>query len=862
MRFMRNRDWEVTFVAAAGIHDEMDARRLRRLGVVVYDGELIDVEALATRERFDIALFAFWQIAEHIAPLFRAYSPDTRIVVDSVDAQFLRDARRAFRAGPSGGPVALLGSDYGDQIVGELNVYATADLVLTVSQAEAELIGSLVNGRTLAHSVYLSERLEAGTAGFEARSGMLFVGSFNHPPNADAVRYACEEILPLVPEELRREHPLYVVGDSLDETVRGYANGTPHVRLVGWVPALTPYYERVRVALVPLRYGAGTKQKVIQALMANVPLVATSIGAEGLHLEHGHGFLLADDAPSFAAAIEGLLRDRLLWERVANATTDVTERHSEEAVADALFTALDDVLARDPKPASLPRSSRQQLNRRILYHAAQKLVPDIERVLDRFVAPDATIVVAYEGLQELLRLQGREVLPFPDEAPRTEKDVLAVLGRLARKGADVLVVPSVSLWWNEAFNAIQPAIRNGFREVANTDACAVYDLKRRPFEVEQLSTNGHGLNTGSAADSPDALKLIAFYLPQFHPIPENDTWWGEGFTEWHNVASARPLFEGHQQPRLPSNLGFYDLRLPEVREAQADLARAYGITGFCYYHYWFSGEQLLERPFDEVLASGRPDFPFCLCWANEPWSRRWDGQEHDVLQPQSYSEEDDRRHIAWLLPALRDERAIHVDDKPLFLVYQGRELPDPSRTIEIWQKAAREDGLAGIHLVSVETGWDEGWDARQVGFDGKVLFQPQFSILGRQPRLELGPEATRVFDYQEAWRALADPPPVGYERYECVFPSWDNTARRGDDSWVLHNSSPEAYQNWLELAIRRTLERPRRDRLVFLNAWNEWAEGAYLEPDQRYGLAYLEATRRALERASADRRAEPTEVLL
>ena len=309
--------------------------------------------------------------------------------------------------------------------------------------------------------------------------------------------------------------------------------------------------------------------------MANVPLVATSIGAEGLHLEHGHGFLLADDAASFAAAIEGLLGDRALWERVANATTDVTERHSEEAVADALFTAFDDVLAREPKPASLPQSSRQQLNRRILYQTAQKLVPDIERTLDRFVPSDATVIVAHEGLQELLRLHGREVLPFPDDAPRTEKDMLAALRRLAREGGDVLVVPSVSLWWNEAFNALQPAIRNDFREIASTEACAVYDLQRRPVELEQLSTNGHGLNAGGAAS--DALKLIAFYLPQFHPIPENDPWWGQGFTEWRNVANARPPVR-RPPPAPPAvDLGFYDLRLPEIREAQADLARAHGI---------------------------------------------------------------------------------------------------------------------------------------------------------------------------------------------------------------------------------------------------------------------------------------------
>src|SRR5215471_5271262 len=171
-------------------------------------------------------------------------------------------------------------------------------------------------------------------------------------------------------------------------------------------------------------------------------------------------------------------------------------------------------------------------------------------------------------------------------------------------------------------------------------------------------------------------RVIAFYLPQYHPIPENDTWWGKGFTEWTNVAKARPLFRGHYKPHLPADLGFCDLRVPEVRTAQAELARDHGIDGFSYYHYWFNGRRLLDRPFDEVLASGAPNFPFCLCWANEPWSRRWDGQEEDVLQPQSYSEEDDHRHIAWLLPALLDQRAIQVEGKPLFVVYQGRELPD------------------------------------------------------------------------------------------------------------------------------------------------------------------------------------------
>jgi lipopolysaccharide biosynthesis protein len=352
-----------------------------------------------------------------------------------------------------------------------------------------------------------------------------------------------------------------------------------------------------------------------------------------------------------------------------------------------------------------------------------------------------------------------------------------------------------------------------------------------------------------------AARLVAFYLPQFHPIPENDAWWGEGFTEWTNVAKAEALFGGHYQPRLPGELGFYDLRLAQTREAQAQLAREAGIEAFCYYHYWFDGKRLLGRPFEEVLSSGSPDFPFCLCWANEPWSRRWDGRDHDVLQPQTYSPEDDLEHIHWLIPALSDPRALTVDGKPVFLVYQARDLPDAAATVELWRREARRAGLPGLYLLTVETGWDAGWDATTVGFDAKVLFQPQFSILQTVPQLQLdAPETLRVFDYQQAWRVLADPEPVAYPRYESVCAGWDNSPRTGEHGWVLHNSSPEAYEEWLRSAITRAQKQPRDRRLVFLNAWNEWAEGAHLEPDARHGRMYLEATRGALERAADERR--------
>ncbi len=200
-----------------------------------------------------------------------------------------------------------------------------------------------------------------------------------------------------------------------------------------------------------------------------------------------------------------------------------------------------------------------------------------------------------------------------------------------------------------------------------------------------------------------ASRVIAFYLPQFHPIPENDAWWGAGFTEWTNVRKARPLFPGHYQPHVPADLGYYDLRDPGARQAQADLARAYGIYGFCYYHYWFNGKRLLSQPFDAVLESGKPAFPFCLCWANHHWNRAWDGQATQLLMQQTYSAQDDLAHIRWLAPAFRDARYIRVAGKPLFLVYNASDLPDALRTTSLWRDEAHRLGMGDLFLVKVES---------------------------------------------------------------------------------------------------------------------------------------------------------------
>jgi len=374
------------------------------------------------------------------------------------------------------------------------------------------------------------------------------------------------------------------------------------------------------------------------------------------------------------------------------------------------------------------------------------------------------------------------------------------------------------------------------------------------------------LSAKERAVEQGTIRAIAFHLPQFHPIPENDEWWGKGFTEWINVVRATPRLPDHYQPHLPADLGFYDLRLAEARAAQAELAARYGIYGFCYYHYWFHGRQVLERPVNEIWKNGEPDFPFCLCWANEPWSRRWDGSNEEVLLEQRYSPSDDLAHIRALIPFFLDRRYIRVMDCPFFAVYRASELPDPHRTADIWRREAERAGLKGLFLVRVES-HNESGDPRDIGFDSSLEFEPRWSELGRfqifrrkwwhRHKLGTGEPVFRdnvVYEYKDlVRRALTETLPA-YPRIPCVCPGWDNSPRRKTGAVIFLNSSPELYERWLRDIVNRQAARTgfggnsgvSPESLVFINAWNEWAEGNHLEPCQKWGRAYLEATRRAL----------------
>jgi hypothetical protein len=356
-----------------------------------------------------------------------------------------------------------------------------------------------------------------------------------------------------------------------------------------------------------------------------------------------------------------------------------------------------------------------------------------------------------------------------------------------------------------------------------------------------------------------SVRILATYLPQFHPIPENDEWWGKGFTEWTNVGKAKPLFRGHYQPRVPADLGYYDLRLPEVRQQQADLAREYGIEGFCYWHYWFgNGKRLLERPFNEVLTSGKPDFPFCLSWANHSWQDKQfskEGTERMLIEQQYLGEADYTEHFYALLPSFKDKRYIRVDNKPLFQIYQPLKIQDVRIFIDCWQREARKNGLEGIHFVGHTLREEDDSQIFQNGFDAINIvrlyhfYKHKYSLPERafMKMRRIWLKHGGIFDYEKLFKYFSDKNDARENWYPTIIPNWDHSPRSGRRGNIFINSTPESFKQHVKQVLETVKNKKPEHQIVFLKSWNEWAEGNYIEPDLKFGRGYLIALKQAID---------------
>jgi lipopolysaccharide biosynthesis protein len=358
------------------------------------------------------------------------------------------------------------------------------------------------------------------------------------------------------------------------------------------------------------------------------------------------------------------------------------------------------------------------------------------------------------------------------------------------------------------------------------------------------------------------MKLISFYLPQFHEIPENNEWWGKGFTEWTNMKKARPLYLGHYQPREPFRDNYYDLSEPQVMVDQMKLAKKYGIDGFCFYHYWFGGKKLLEKPLEQMLVNKKADLPFCLAWANEPWTRAWDGMlgSKEVLMPQVYGgEEEWKKHFEYLLPFFQDKRYICVDGKPVFIIYRAKNIPKCQEMMEYWNQLAVKSGLQGLYYIQMNTAF--GIDKNNRKFNASLDFEPMrtYGELGKVRhriwklqaelyyKLKAIPIISKLIlfkiDFDSFYQSIISRSNGKRQKnFYGAFSGWDNTPRKGRQGLIITGSTPKKFEKYLEIQVEKSIR--EGNEFLFINAWNEWAEGAYLEPDKKYGYAYLKAIKR------------------
>jgi glycosyltransferase involved in cell wall biosynthesis len=487
--FLLSDGWQVTVVAKNQNGSERAASVLRQRGVAIYPFQLQAMEDLLSGQQFDIAILAFWHIAEPLINMIRRLSPQTRIAVDSMDLHFVRHARRAFKDSPTDSKTSGLDASYADEMMREVNVYGAADGVIAVSQKEADLVNDLLGDMGQAMVVPDCEELEQSQIPFQDRRGIVFVGNFEHPPNAEAVRFLCNRVVPEIHPEILAQHPVYIVGRdlSLAEPLAGVSSA---IRMVGWVPKLAPYLERARISVVPLLYGAGTKRKLIQTLMVGTPAVSTQIGLEGLALVDGKHVLVADEPTAFAAAIERLLTDKALWTKLARSGREhILALHNTEVAHKRLREAITHLRERLPRGtllrsnhAELPEKSRRNPDKEVY----EGIVRRIRRIVRQRIASDATVIVVSRGDPALVDLQGPRAWHFPRAEngtyagfhPADSAAAIDHLENLRREGADYILFPSTSMWWLGHYRELSEYMFSRFGIIyRDDDTCLIFDLR-------------------------------------------------------------------------------------------------------------------------------------------------------------------------------------------------------------------------------------------------------------------------------------------------------------------------------------------------------------------------------------------------
>lgn len=779
-------------------------------GIPVFAGDEAALARLLDLHPADLVYLSGWLVTERLLPVLRRLRPEARVLIDSIDLHLLRAARRIL-AGGRGQP---LDAGFAEAAAAELSVYAAADGVLAVSAREAAAISDLTGDPGLAHAVpLLASHPPTGTPWAE-RAGLLFVGSFRHAPNLDAVASLCREVLPRLDPALRTAHPLWLVGNGYDATVAAAVGTTDHVRPVGWVPRTEPYLARARVFVAPLRFGAGVKGKLVEALASGVPTVTTTVGAEGMGLGHEREVLIADDPAAFAAAIERLLTDEALAAcLVANGRAAMRRDYGPDTVRRALLAAVAATMARPPKGPFLPAGAAARYSDRQQGQYLESLAERIAPLLARHVPAGTPLVVAAGGNAELLRFAGYPVRDLPADGVAgsglgpndpTGYRLIAAAEAAAAAGAGVLVQPIHSRRWTGDPALLRDYFGARFRRLGPDDddaAAALYDLRqRRP--------------------PPGGVRPIAFVSFDAR-AGAGDRW------EWQAALTARSRFAGHQQPRLPGELGPYDLHRPEARRAIAGLAADYGIAGFCLRYRWRDGEADAAEALAGWRGDDQPSLPFALCWAAEG---------HD-----EGSAADERRHAAWLAPFWADPRALTVAGRPVVVIERFIDLLDPERLVRLWTAAARKVGRPGLFVIAAEWSREDALEAPEIGADAAMAPEP----IPRRVTTE-GRGHPRRLAYQAVVEAALASTPATRPLIPCVTPRWDDTPRRGDEGLVLVETLTDPYARWLRQAARQAAANPATGRLLFLRSWNGWAEGSFLEPDAGQGRAWLEATRRAL----------------